>query len=89
MSFDLKSPFIKMGKYQQEKENDISQCLTCERRCNVKKGEFGFCGTRLNISGSIYTIIYGYIPAISIVKIIICPIQKIQLKNWLVRKIIF
>lgn len=42
-----------------------TRCLTCERRCLIKPGERGFCKTRLNIDGKLYTLVYGDLNAIS------------------------
>ncbi|MFW6150838.1 MAG: AmmeMemoRadiSam system radical SAM enzyme [Chloroflexota bacterium] len=41
------------------------RCLTCERRCLVGEGEAGFCGTRRNDVGRLYSRIYGDISSIS------------------------
>ncbi|TXT67115.1 MAG: Cyclic pyranopterin monophosphate synthase [Promethearchaeota archaeon] len=55
--------FIKRGKYQQKGINSKSQCLTCERKCIISEGKVGYCGTRLNFRGEIFTLVYGCIPA--------------------------
>ena len=57
--------FIKESKYQQKLSDDISQCLTCERKCKIANGKTGFCQTRMNIDGTIHTLVYGCIPALS------------------------
>jgi len=44
---------------------DKVQCLTCERRCLIAEGEMGFCATRRNIGGRLYTLEYGDISSIS------------------------
>ncbi|MEN3045092.1 MAG: AmmeMemoRadiSam system radical SAM enzyme [Candidatus Hydrothermales bacterium] len=54
-----------------EKKNGYSICLVCERRCKLKKGDLGFCKTRINVDGKIYTLIYGDISSLSI-----NPIEK-------------
>jgi len=41
------------------------QCHTCERRCLIPEGELGFCSTRRNIGGRLYTLEYGDISSIS------------------------
>ena len=40
-------------------------CLTCERRCRLEDGEEGFCRTRVNEGGKLYTLIYGDISSLS------------------------
>jgi len=73
----INQKFLKKSKFQSKIKEDISQCLTCERKCKIKKGKSGFCGTRKNIDGEIYTIVYGKIPAES------CnPIEKKPFYNF-------
>ncbi len=42
------------------------RCLVCERKCTIKQGEKGYCGTRINDGGMLYTLNYGNISSISI-----------------------
>ena len=44
---------------------DKVQCHTCERHCLIPEGETGFCATRKNIGGQLYTLEYGDISSIS------------------------
>ena len=44
---------------------DKVQCHTCERLCLIPEGETGFCATRKNIGGRLYTLEYGDISSIS------------------------
>ncbi|UCC21183.1 MAG: AmmeMemoRadiSam system radical SAM enzyme [Promethearchaeota archaeon] len=69
--------FIKKAKYQRKIDEEISQCLTCERKCKIAKGKAGFCQTRINEDGEIYTIVYGLIPALSF-----NPIEKKPLYHF-------
>lgn len=57
--------FIKKSKYQQKVSDYIAQCLTCKRKCKISIGKTGFCQTRMNIDGEIYTLVYGCMPALS------------------------
>jgi len=41
------------------------QCHICERRCLIPEGGLGFCATRKNIDGRLYTLEYGDISTIS------------------------
>ena len=45
----------------QERFNDKVRCLTCERRCQIGLDQLGFCQTRKNIDGKLYTLVYGEI----------------------------
>ena len=73
----MNSKFIKKAKYQRKIDDNFSQCLTCERRCKIGNGKTGFCNTRINKEGEIYTIVYGLIPAISF-----NPIEKKPLYHF-------
>ncbi|TFG08616.1 MAG: AmmeMemoRadiSam system radical SAM enzyme [Promethearchaeota archaeon] len=61
----IRKDFIKKGKYQQKINKNLSQCLTCERRCKISEGKSGICGTRMNLNNEIYSIVYGCAPALS------------------------
>ncbi len=39
--------------------NQKVQCHTCQRECVIPNGMRGFCMTRLNLAGKLYSIIYG------------------------------
>ncbi|MHA1280959.1 MAG: hypothetical protein ACTSQP_00520 [Promethearchaeota archaeon] len=52
-------------KSQKQLENKKTQCLTCSRKCIINYGSYGFCKTRINYGGKLYSINYGCIPAIS------------------------
>ncbi|HUV02660.1 MAG TPA: radical SAM protein [Desulfobacteria bacterium] len=41
------------------------RCKTCERFCEIAVGRLGFCKTRKNIEGKLYTLEYGDIASIS------------------------
>jgi len=40
------------------------QCNLCERRCQIASGGRGFCRTRTNVDGKLYTIVYGNLSAL-------------------------
>jgi len=41
-----------------------NKCNLCYRRCNIKEGEFGYCKTRKNVNGRIYTLTYGNLSSV-------------------------
>uniref|UniRef100_A0A7C4P088 AmmeMemoRadiSam system radical SAM enzyme n=1 Tax=Thermodesulfobacterium geofontis TaxID=1295609 RepID=A0A7C4P088_9BACT len=49
----------------QERLNGEVKCLTCERKCIISEGATGFCKTRKNIGGKLYTLVYGEISSLS------------------------
>ncbi|MEJ2293531.1 MAG: AmmeMemoRadiSam system radical SAM enzyme [Candidatus Lokiarchaeota archaeon] len=69
--------FIRKAKYQKKIDEDYSQCLICERKCKIKKAKVGFCQSRINKNGEIFTIVYGLIPTISF-----NPIEKKPLYHF-------
>jgi pyruvate formate lyase activating enzyme len=55
----MRSPFIHKALLQQA-VNDKVHCLTCERRCLLADGQIGWCRTRQNQGGALYTLVYGH-----------------------------
>jgi pyruvate formate lyase activating enzyme len=49
----------------QERTGDAVRCLTCERRCTLSDGQTGWCRTRQNREGRLYTLIYGLLSSLS------------------------
>lgn len=49
----------------QERDGRYVLCLTCERRCRLVDGGTGWCRTRQNLGGVLYTLIYGAISSTS------------------------
>jgi len=39
--------------------NDQVRCHICQRRCKISPGKFGYCFTRINEEGRLYSLIYG------------------------------
>ncbi|MEM2509124.1 MAG: radical SAM protein, partial [Candidatus Thermoplasmatota archaeon] len=54
-----------------ERKNSKAICNICERHCIIDENSFGFCKTRKNIGGKIYTLKYGEISSLSV-----NPIEK-------------
>ena len=70
------SPFIREAQLQ-ESTGDKVRCLTCERRCELADGQVGWCRTRENRDGTLYTLIYGAVSSLS------CnPIEKKPLYHF-------
>jgi len=58
-------------------DGDKVRCLTCERRCELADGQVGWCRTRQNREGTLYTLIYGAVSSLS------CnPIEKKPLYHF-------
>jgi pyruvate formate lyase activating enzyme len=60
-----KNPCIREACLYEELSNKKVRCGVCERRCVIPNEERGFCKTRENIDGKLYTLIYGDISSIS------------------------
>ena len=50
--------------YQKLKENKV-RCDVCQRRCIIPDGGVGYCKTRVNKNGKLYTTIYGIASAVN------------------------
>lgn len=68
---ELPTPTFREALLYRAESNKRVQCLLCERRCGITEGETGFCGTRRNVNGKLYTMVYGNISSISV-----NPIEK-------------
>ena len=70
------APFVHQARLQ-EPAGDKVRCLTCERRCLLADGQVGWCRTRENRAGTLYTLIYGAVSSLS------CnPIEKKPLYHF-------
>ena len=66
-----KDPRIRESYLYKKLRNDSVQCKTCNRKCVIPLGEEGFCKTRKNFGGKLYTLQYGDISSYSL-----NPIEK-------------
>jgi len=77
----MDTPFVREARLQEVCDDvtakDVARCLTCERRCLIAEGERGWCRTRENRDGTLYTLIYGAVSSLS------CnPIEKKPLYHF-------
>ncbi len=74
----MDSPFIREARLQERTaDGQKVRCLTCERRCVLAEGQVGWCRTRQNRDGTLYTLIYGAVSSLS------CnPIEKKPLYHF-------
>src|SRR4030042_2859522 len=56
--------------YQKLKGQRV-RCGICQRRCLINEGQWGYCQTRLNQKGKLYTTIYGVVSSVNV-----DPIEK-------------
>ncbi len=49
-----------------EKKGKIVRCKICQRYCVIPEGKFGFCRTRYNENGKLFSLIYGQVEVIHI-----------------------
>jgi len=57
-------PTVRESLLYEKLSDDKVRCGLCERRCLVSPGSKGFCKTRMNIEGRLYTLVYGDISAL-------------------------
>lgn len=55
-------------------EDSLIQCQVCQRQCKIAPGNKGFCQTRKNINGELYSLIYGRVSSIRVSPIEIKPL---------------
>lgn len=60
----LKCSTVRRALLFESKRSGVVQCNLCERRCNITSGGAGFCRTRVNVDGILYTLVYGDLNAI-------------------------
>ena len=58
-------PTVREALLYERLRGDKVRCGLCERRCVIQQGKRGFCGTRMNIDGRLYTLVYGDISSLS------------------------
>lgn len=61
-----------------EKRNGKVLCKACRQRCILENGEYGKCGVRVNLDGTLYLTVYGSVAAYNI-----DPIEKKPLYHFL------
>lgn len=57
-------PTVRESIFYEKLRGDKVKCTLCERRCEIAEGQIGFCKTRRNFGGRLYTLVYGDISAI-------------------------
>lgn len=64
MKIEMSSPGDREAMLQVPINGKV-QCLVCERRCLLVEGGKGWCRTRTNYEGKLYTLIYGAVSSLS------------------------
>ena len=59
-------------------EDGKVKCHVCNRECIISEGKYGFCRTRQNKNGKLYTLIYGVVSSASV-----DPIEKKPLYHFM------
>jgi len=57
-------PTVQEAILYEKLSSDVVKCGLCERRCIIHDGQKGFCRTRLNVNGKLYTLTYGDLSAL-------------------------
>jgi len=65
------------ARFYERLEGGLVRCTICPRKCVIKEGGRGFCGTRENRGGKLYSLIYGRLSALAI-----DPIEKKPLYHF-------
>jgi pyruvate formate lyase activating enzyme len=72
--FDLHTFSMHEALLTRSLENQHVQCRVCQRQCTIAPGKCGFCKTRKNIDGKLYSLIYGRVSSIRVSPIEIKPL---------------
>ena len=54
--------------------DEVIQCQTCQRRCTIGPGKKGFCKTRKNINGELYSLSYARVSSMQFSSIELKPL---------------
>lgn len=73
----------KEALYYEKLKNDVVRCHLCPVNCVIKKGNYGNCNARQNISGKLISKVYGNLSGFSI-----DPVEKKPLYHFLPGKFI-
>jgi len=57
-------PTVRKAIFYEKLADDKVRCILCERKCEISPDSKGFCRTRINIDGELYTMVYGDISAV-------------------------
>jgi len=60
----LRYPTVKEALLYESLSEGRVRCSLCERRCVVALDDKGFCKTRVNVEGRLYTLVYGGLSAL-------------------------
>ena len=60
MTVDESIP-LKAALLSEQLADDRVRCHVCQRRCTIAPGQRGYCGTRVNQQGTLFTLIYGQV----------------------------
>jgi pyruvate formate lyase activating enzyme len=58
------APTVRPALLAQAVEGSRTVCHLCQRLCSIPPGSHGFCKTRANIAGKLYTLVYGDLAAV-------------------------
>jgi pyruvate formate lyase activating enzyme len=60
----LERPTVREALLYEKLTGNKVRCNLCERRCKISAGLKGFCKTRLNVGGRLFTLVYGDLSAL-------------------------
>ena len=58
LSKNNNGPLVEAMYYSNLSQNKV-QCVLCPKKCMLKDGQKGFCNTRINKGGKLYSLVYG------------------------------
>jgi len=64
MDYQPNYPTVRESIFYEKLGGGKVKCILCERKCEISEGQLGFCKTRKNLDGKLYTLVYGDISAL-------------------------
>jgi pyruvate formate lyase activating enzyme len=64
MSDSATYPTVRKATFYEKLADNKVRCTLCERKCEISPRAKGFCKTRMNVDGDLYTLVYGDLSAI-------------------------
>ena len=70
-STGINPDWLTEARFYDKTGDNMVQCLVCPRECVIPEGKRGFCGTRENRGGTLYSVVYG-----RVVSAVADPVEK-------------
>ena len=66
---------VKEALLYEKLSSDVASCHVCQRRCRIAEGDLGYCRTRVNRDGVLYSLTYGQVSTSLVAPIEVKPVH--------------